>query len=329
MDTPLVSVIVPVYKVEEYLERCVDSILAQTYSNLQVILVDDGSPDDCGRICDRYGEKDLRVLVIHKENGGLSSARNAGLDRAEGEYIAFVDSDDWIEPDMYQTMVTLALEKQVPLVCAGRYDVSSETGQRTVGLCPAREEVISGEELVRRIFTWEQVDSAAWDKLYHRELFADICYPLGVIVEDVPVTYQIALKAGKVAMCPKPFLNYFHRPGSITSGALSEKTFHFVRHTEKIYPAVCKDYPGLTQAARYLRVRSLTYSLLCLELANGEARRIFRDMYRQCRRELKGHLGFVVKDPLFSGKEKRDAVLLVCGLYRPLQRVYSMVKDKK
>lgn len=328
MDTPLVSVIVPVYKVEEYLERCVDSILAQTYFNLQVILVDDGSPDACGKICDNYGEKDPRVLVLHKENGGLSSARNAGLDRAEGEYIAFVDSDDWIEPDMYQTMVTLALEKQVPLVCAGRYDVSSETGQRTVGLCPAKEEVISGEELVRRIFTWKQVDSAATDKLYCRELFSGIRYPMGVVCEDVPVTYQIALKAGQVAMCNKPFLNYFHRPGSITTGALSEKTFHFVRHTEKIYLKICEKYPSLKETARYLRVRSLSYSLLRLDLAEKKDREKFRDIYCQCRRELRAHLGFVVKNHLFSKREKRDAVLLVLGLYRPLHRIYSTVKDK-
>ena len=101
----VISVIIPVYKAEEYLERCVDSVLAQTYSNLEIILVDDGSPDNSGQICDRYAEKDSRVKVIHKKNGGVSSARNAGLDVATGEFVAFVDSDDFIAPDMYEKLM--------------------------------------------------------------------------------------------------------------------------------------------------------------------------------------------------------------------------------
>ena len=105
----MISIIIPVYKTEPYLRKCVDSVLAQTYTNLEVILVDDGSPDDCGKICDEYAAKDSRVKVIHKENGGLSSARNCGLDVATGKYIGFVDSDDWIDPDMYETLLGLLL----------------------------------------------------------------------------------------------------------------------------------------------------------------------------------------------------------------------------
>ena len=137
-QSPCVSVIVPVYKVAAYLPRCVDSILAQTWRNLEIILVDDGSPDECGSICDVYAEKDPRIRVIHKENGGLSSARNAGLDTASGEYIGFVDSDDWIEPEMYARMLALMEKYDAKMVCAGRYDVDGRTGERSVGLCPER-----------------------------------------------------------------------------------------------------------------------------------------------------------------------------------------------
>ena len=105
LEQPLISIIVPVYKVEKYLKRCVDSILTQTYQNMEVILVDDGSPDNCGAICDRYKETDNRVVVIHKKNGGLSDARNAGLDIATGEYIMFIDSDDFVEIDMMESMM--------------------------------------------------------------------------------------------------------------------------------------------------------------------------------------------------------------------------------
>ena len=109
-QNPLISVIVPVYKVEKYLHRCVDSILVQTYTNLEIILVDDGSPDRCGAICDEYAAKDSRIRVIHQENGGLSAARNAGLDVCSGEYIAFVDSDDWLDPEMYAVMMAQVRE---------------------------------------------------------------------------------------------------------------------------------------------------------------------------------------------------------------------------
>ena len=127
---PLISVIVPVYKVEDYLGRCVDSLLNQTYENLEIILVDDGSPDGSGKICDAYAERDGRVRVIHKENGGLSSARNAGLDIAGGEYVGFVDSDDWMDEHTYEWFMDMMLQEDLKLVCAGRYDYSSWTGEK-------------------------------------------------------------------------------------------------------------------------------------------------------------------------------------------------------
>ena len=148
----LLSVIVPVYNVETYLPRCVDSILQQSYENMEVILVDDGSQDGSGKICDEYAARDSRVKVIHKENGGLSSARNAGLDTAAGEYLTFVDSDDWIEPDAYCPMIALLEENNAALVCGGRYDVDGKTGERKQGLCPKKTERISGEEMAGRLF---------------------------------------------------------------------------------------------------------------------------------------------------------------------------------
>ena len=194
-QSPRISVIVPVYNVAAWLPRCVDSILAQTCKNMEILLVDDGSSDASGRICDAYAEKDPRIRVVHKENGGLSSARNAGLDMASGEYLGFVDSDDWIEPGMYAEMLGLMEKYDAQLVCAGRCDVDGGTGEKAVGLCPEREECVSGEELAGRIFLWDHCDSSACDKLYRRELFDGIRYPEGKTCEDIPVTYRLALKA--------------------------------------------------------------------------------------------------------------------------------------
>ena len=163
MSKPLISVIVPVYNVEKYLGKCVDSILAQTYENLEIILVEDGTRDGCGAICDAYAAKDPRVRVIHKENGGLSSARNAGMDIARGEYFGFVDSDDWIEPETYETLLNLAEKYNADLVSGSRYDVAEPTGERTLGLHHEKEECISAMEMLGRVFVWDGCDSAAWD----------------------------------------------------------------------------------------------------------------------------------------------------------------------
>ena len=322
----LLSVIVPVYNVEECLGRCVDSILAQTYSHLEVILVDDGAKDKSGAICDDYAARDSRVKVIHKENGGLSSARNAGLDAAQGEYIAFVDSDDWVTTDAYAHMLSLARKYDVKLVCGGRYDVSGKTGEKTLGLCPAREEVISAEELAGRIFLWDGCDSSACDKLYHRSVLENFRYPEGRVCEDVPVTYRIVLSAECVAMSDRPFYHYYHRAGSISkTAAITEKTFHFSQHTETIYPYIRENHPSIEPQARYLRVKSLSHILLLLEQAGEDVRQQFSKEYRHARKELRKHTVFILKSPYFGKKEKITDLLLNLGLYRILRPVFHRV----
>lgn len=322
MEQPvLLSVIVPVYNVEAYLPRCVDSILAQTYENLEVILVDDGSKDGSGEICDDYGARDSRIKVIHKENGGLSSARNAGLDIAQGEYVAFVDSDDWLEPEAYGWMMGLAQRYGVKLVCGGRYDVDGKTGQRQLGLCPQKEELISAEEMAGRIFLWDGCDSSACDKLYHRSLFREMRYPEGKVCEDVPVTYRIVLQAERAAMCDRPLYNYFHRPDSITTAAVSENTFHFSQHTAKIYPYIRDNYPKIEAQARYFRVRSLAHILLLLDQGTEELRSRFFDQYKSSRTALREHTLFILRSPYFGGRERVRSLLLILGLYRPLWRL--------
>ena len=323
---PLISVIIPVYKVEALLARCVDSVLAQTYQDLEIILVDDGSPDRCGEICDAYARKDPRIKVIHKENGGLSSARNAGLDIARGEYIAFVDSDDWIEPEAYETMLSLAEKKNVKLVCAGRYDVYGE--EKILGLCPEREETVSGETFAGMIFRWDNCDSAAWDKLYHRSLWETARYPLGKICEDVPVTYRLALAAEEVALCPRPVVNYYHRPGSITTAAVSDKNFHFAEHTAEIYPYIRDHHPAIADHARYQRVKSLSHMLLLLDTASADARKIYQARYARLRRQLAEHMGFVCRCPWFGKREKITDLLLVLGLYRTLRPIFTKEAKK-
>ena len=319
---PLISVIVPVYNVAGYLPRCVDSILNQTYGNLEILLVDDGSADDSGRICDEYAEKDPRIRVIHKENGGLSSARNAGLDVSSGQYVGFVDSDDWIEPEMYAELLALMERNYAQLVCAGRYDVNGDTGEKTMGLCPQSRERISGEALAGRIFLWDHCDSSACDKLYRRELFDGIRYPEGKTCEDVPVTYRLALKARWAVLCDQPYYNYFHRSGSISKGSgITEKTFHYSQHTAMILEDIRKNHPGIAPQAEFLRVHSLYHILLRLDHAAPDIRRAYRGEYRHARRELAKHWRFILSCPWLTKQQRVTDILLLANLYhvvRPL-----------
>lgn len=210
----LISVIVPVYKVEEYLDKCIQSIVDQTYTNLEIILVDDGSPDRCGEMCDAWAKKDGRIRVRHQSNGGLSDARNAGMEIAVGTYIAFVDSDDWIAPDFIQSMYDAIRQSGAQIAgCDIQFvfpdeaiDLRQEAGK--VKICTT-------EEAITDILQYRGFRAVAWNKLYHRELLEGERYPVGKHHEDEFFTYRIIGKADKLVYVDKPMYFYLQRPGSI------------------------------------------------------------------------------------------------------------------
>ena len=318
---PKISVIVPVYNVEALLPRCIDSILDQTYKNLEVLLVDDGSRDGSGRICDDYARRDDRIRVFHKENGGQSSARNLALDAATGDYVTFVDSDDYLEKDAYRPMLELALSAQVKLVSAGRYDISARTGEKKIGLCPERQEVLSAEEMLGRMFTWDGCDSSPCDKLFHRSLFLGIRFPSRSNCEDVAIVYRLVEAAGTVAMLPKPIYNYYHRKGSTSYASLSERTYYFEEYTETILPYIQQKFPAIYDQARYFRVRSLVHSVLSADLAEPEVRTAFASRTGESRKALLRQLPYVMKSSRFSKKEKLTNVLLAFDFYRLVRKL--------
>ena len=208
---PKISIIVPIYKVEPYLKRCVDSILNQTFTDFECILVDDGSPDNCPQICDEYAKKDKRIRVIHKKNGGLSDARNAGIDIAQGEYLGFIDSDDWIHPQMYEILYQGIVENNVRLsVCA--YN-ETDTEQEFERIDKPVFELHNGMDFLMADNVTAVV---AWNKLYHRSLFKEIRYPVGRIHEDEFTTYKILYKAGNIAFCDFKMYYYFMNFNGIT-----------------------------------------------------------------------------------------------------------------
>jgi len=205
MEYPLISIIVPIYKVESYLRQCLNSILVQTYRNLEIILVDDGSPDKCGEICDEYQKKDSRIKVIHKKNGGLSDARNAGLNIVTGEYIGFIDSDDWIAPDMYQYLLDGIKQYDSDIAVCEYFNVYNE---KSVATYRTEDRYFAGNEAMKALLELK-IGNYAWNKLYKVKLFEDIRYPVGMNYEDVRTTYRLVEKCKSVVALCQP--KYYYR----------------------------------------------------------------------------------------------------------------------
>jgi len=211
-----ITVIVPVYKVESYLHKCVDSIINQTYTNLEIILVDDGSPDNCGAICDEYAKKDIRIVVIHKENGGLSSARNAGLNIAAGDYIAFIDSDDTIELEMFEQMFTVIQSENADMVICGVKCVDENGLEVDFRSAPIVNSIMDKKQAFQSISqsVWHVT---VWNKLYKADLFKDIRFPEGKVHEDEFTVHHIFNKCEKIVTTDEKLYIYLQRSGSITS----------------------------------------------------------------------------------------------------------------
>ena len=216
MNKDLISVIVPVYKVEKYLNRCVDSIINQTYKNLEIILVDDGSPDNCGKICDDYAKLDKRIKVIHKKNGGLSDARNAGLSVAKGKYIGFVDSDDYISENMYEILYKELVKNKADIsICKYIYfknKIPEFTTDYEITSYTNKEAILELIKIKQR-----KIQDYAWNKLYKRKLFKKIRYPKNFVFEDIGTTYLLFYEAKKIINIDCILYAYYDNSNSITS----------------------------------------------------------------------------------------------------------------
>ncbi|MCO7124213.1 glycosyltransferase [Sporolactobacillus shoreicorticis] len=231
MNTPLISVIVPVFNVEKYLSRCVQSILHQTYTNLEILLIDDGSIDHSGEICDHFALQDNRVKVIHKKNGGLSDARNVGLTTASGSYISFIDSDDFIHKDMLHIMIDTSIHHQSDVVEVGYREVFNDQNALTDQISNTPNDVTSYETknaVVNCLLNHHSIINV-WNKLYKKELWDHIRFPVGKFYEDYFVTYKIINSVNKVVEINQEMYFYFQRKDSIMGSSFSLQKFenHF------------------------------------------------------------------------------------------------------
>ena len=297
-NLPLISVIVPVYRVESYLDTCVASILGQTYENMELILVEDGSPDHSGALCDAWAAKDSRVKVIHQKNGGGGLARNVGLDAAKGELIAFVDSDDYIAPHMFSYLYSL-LQQGADIAECGYVDVIDDHAA-----FPEGEEKVTfatAEEALRENIYDRNYRQLIWNKLYRRETIGAIRFPVGTKIDDEFFTYQVLGNAKRLAHSDKICYAYRQQPGSVMHEGYSLRRLEGLHAKLERLSYLKENYPALTREGKLILFLSCMYALqMCRKhLGKEEQRKAWQEIS-----EILKKAGPVSLKDGFSTKEK-------------------------
>ena len=315
MHEDLVSIIVPVYNVENYLRECIDSIVAQAYRNIEVILIDDGSKDSSGKICDEYADKDNRVKVIHKENGGLSEARNSGLEIASGDWIAFVDSDDYIDSDMYEILLKNLNNTDADLSMCALYDVYNNTPEAQVTNKETWE--LSSEQAIKMVMEAKILSVTAVNKLYRKSLFSDLKFEVGKIAEDAFIMVKLLDKCKKIVATNEKKYYYVHRENSITTQKFSTKFLNVIEAYEQNSNIILEKYPKLKDVAQTRMNWAYFYVLDRLLLDDNYND---KELENKLISYLKNHRKDILNDPLFTKGRKIGFITLLLNrnLYRKL-----------
>lgn len=233
---PTVSVIIPVYNVAPYIDECIQSVINQTYSNLEIIIIDDGSTDESGEICDSYAEKEQRIKVIHQRNKGLGAARNAGLDIAGGEIISFLDSDDAFAPEMIEKLVDLLTGTGADIAACGYYYCETEgrmSEEKSAKRLSGEKTTLTSINALQKLIQYE-INFSVWNKLYRKELFNDIRFPEGRYYEDINLTAKIFEKAGNIALSDEILMFYRRRKNAITSTVSSSNVYDRIKAMDEL-----------------------------------------------------------------------------------------------
>ncbi len=249
MLNPLVTIIIPVYNVEDYLEKCVESVLNQTYKNMEIILVDDGATDSSGRICDDLKTKDDRIKVIHKANGGLADARNAAIDVMTGEYVTCIDSDDWISEDYISYLLSLLLDNECDISMVQLKKIYKDTDE--LDQIEEKVEIINKVDAIEFYLYQKKFTASAHCKLYKSSILQKIRYPKGMYYEDMAVICQLLDMSDKVVVSNQQKYYYYQRETSIMGERFNERKMHRIKIAEDICVFIKAKYPELINAAKF------------------------------------------------------------------------------
>lgn len=311
-----VSIIIPVYNVEKYLEQCVNSILAQTYKNLEIILVDDGSPDNCPQICDDFAAKDQRIKVIHKKNGGLSSARNAGLDVATGEYVMFIDSDDFIDNNTVEELLAVKENCNADIVCYGMYHKHNDNISIIKNTVSKNNiEIYDNFTALRRLLM-RTIDCSSCNKLYSKEIIGDSRFKEGRNNEDNPFLFELYQKHANIAYTNKVYYYYRHTQGSI-SKTFNDRSFDIIKNIEDIEKEIETKKLNLNKEFKFYKTNIFIIIALAIQSSNNKKKYIIQ--YNELLKYIKQNFGYILLNSKIKLKIKISTILTIFNLY---EKVY-------
>ena len=308
---PLISIIIPIYNIMDCLEKCVDSCIHQTYENIEILMVDDGSTDGTGELCDKLKEKDERIRVFHKENGGSSSARNLGIEEACGEYLGFVDSDDFISPIMYEELINAILKYDVPIAQVSRDEIDDK-GNKLPDVCipPEKAFLCTSDEFMKELLM-HRGDCSFCTKLIKKDLFTDKRFPIGKLNEDFYLLLQMLKEVKGIYILPGQLYHVFYRIGSNTrkkdKNDFSRVFMDIVENADVAQEIVDKHYPHLKEVCiRFGLFQRLDYML---HIPVGQMNQ-GNDFYVRVKKYLRSHFSDTLKNPYLTKKNKIYLVLL-------------------
>lgn len=313
MEKELISVIIPCYNVEKYIDRCMESVLNQTYRNLEIILVDDGSTDGTGEIIKKYAEHDHRIKILHQKNKGAGAARNAGMEIASGSYIGFVDSDDWIAEDMYEYLIGIIKEEDADIAACDFYAVHGRLDKQK----PAKKENMKrmgNKELMLFFFrvNGEKSFHAVWNMLYKRETIDRCRFLEGKITEDMLFNYRVYCNCEKYVLSNQKKYYYFYNPNGVTRKILGETDLALLHNWDVIVNDIKSRKPEMQQYARMNRWRA-DFTLLSKAYLYGyDKNEISKLQFVELIRQVKKHKKYLVRSKMLDWKRKVLLVLICC-----------------
>lgn len=256
-NNDLISIIVPIYNTEKYLKKCLDSIINQTYKQIEILLIDDGSTDGCGKICDEYSKKDDRIIVIHKKNGGLSDARNIGLDNAKGRYISFVDSDDYIDKNMIYSLYYDCIDNKCQMASSNKI-LELENEKKFYLKEINKSEIINTENALKNLLL---NDPSVVNKLFDRKLFDGIRFVKGKLYEDILTTPLLIEQSEKIFLDKRYFYHYIQHDDSLVHNSFSKKKMDYMYNAKELYNHIVSNYPNIVEEAEAYYILVLTTML--------------------------------------------------------------------
>lgn len=300
-----VTVVVPVYNVEKYLIRCIESLINQTLKEIEIILVNDGSKDKSGKICEKYALKYKNIKVIHQLNKGLSGARNTGIKIAQGEYVGFVDSDDYVEKDMFELLYTQAKRNECEISCCGT-KIIYENGVEKIITKQSGEKIFSTKEALDNYFFSDSIDVISGNKIYKKELFNKILFPEGKIYEDMATIYKYIKNSNKIYFNSLAKYNYCKRENSISNNNFNEKTLDLIKYCDEICDYIEKRYPNLEN----YKVGQIQWHIV---VANKMiiANKIDKNFISKVKEKIKKNINLVLKSEHLSIKRKIQIILFL------------------